>query len=175
MTMDSVALRKIAYDKLVTNLDDMLKNYRQLLDLVRKEKDLLIMSDLAVLDENNNIKEQVIIKIRALDALRMTYASELAQAVQADIAQPRLLEIAQKMGGAEGEKLRTMHAALEMVIKRLSEINKNNAAYAESALQTVNSALDNFKTAVSGQKTYQNKGKYKQGPDASGNLVKRKA
>jgi flagellar biosynthesis/type III secretory pathway chaperone len=175
MTMDSVALRKIAYDKLVTNLDEMLKNYRQLLDLVRKEKDLLILSDLAQLDENNSLKEQVIIKIRALDALRMTYATELAHAVQADVAQPRLLEIAQKMGGSEGEKLRTMHSALEMVIKRLSEINRNNAAHAESALVTVNSALENFKTAITGQKTYQQKGKYKQGADTSGHLVKRKA
>lgn len=174
--MDSVTLRKIAYDKLVTNLDDMLKHYRQLLDLVRKEKDLLIMSRVDQLDENNQTKEEIIVKIKALDALRMTYASDLAHAVQADSAQPRLLEIAQKMSGAEGEKLRTMQAALEMVIKRLSEINKSNVVYAESALKTVGSALDNFKETLMGQqKTYQQKGKYKQGTDTSGHLVTRKA
>ena len=80
----------------------------------------------------------------------------------------------QEIGGAEAEKLRTMHAALEMVIKRLSEINKTNVVYAESALQTVNSALENFKEALTPQKTYQNKGKYKQ-PEQSGHLVTRKA
>lgn len=173
--MDSVALRKIAFDKMVTNLDEMLKHYRQLLDLVRKEKDLLITSNIEQLNENNSVKEQVIIKIKALDALRMTYASELAHAVSADGVQPRLLEIAQKMGGAEGEKLRTLHAALELVIKRLSEINKGNVVFAESALKTVGSALENFKEALVGQKTYQQKGKYKQGSDTSGHLVKREA
>lgn len=174
--MDSVTLKKLAYEKMISNLDEMLKNYRQLLDLVRKEKDLLITSDIDLLNENNSLKEQVIIKIKALDANRVIYAAELALHAGADTAQPRLLEIAQKMSGAEGEKLRTMHAALEMVIKRLSEINKGNVFYAESALKTVGAALENFKDAVTGnQKTYQQKGKYKQGTDTSGHLVKRKA
>lgn len=172
--MDTVSLRKLAYEKMIANLDDMLKNYRQLLDLVRKEKDLLITSNLEMLNENNNLKEQTIIKIKALDATRMTYASELAHFVQADTAQPRLLEIAQKMGGTEGEKLRTMHSALEMVIKRLSEINKGNVIFAESALKTVNSALENFKDALTPQKTYQKKGKYQQGSQ-TGHMVKREA
>jgi flagellar biosynthesis/type III secretory pathway chaperone len=174
--MDSVSLKKLAYEKMISNLDDMLKNYRQLLDLVRKEKDLLITSNIELLSENNSTKEQVIIKIKALDANRIIYAAELAYYAGADTAQPRLLEIAQKMSGAEGEKLRTMHAALEMVIKRLSEINKGNVVFAESALQTVGAALENFKDTVTGQqKTYQQKGKYKQGTDTSGHLVKRKA
>ena len=172
--MDIASLKKLAYEKMISNLDEMLKNYRQLLDIVRKEKDLLITSNIDQLNENNNTKEQVIIKIKALDAVRMTYASELAHLVGADTVQPRLLEIAQKIGGQEADKLRTMHSALEMVIKRLSEINKNNVVYAESALQTVNSALENFKDALMPQKTYQNKGKYKQ-PEQSGNLVTRKA
>jgi len=173
--MDSVSLKKIAYDKLVTNLDDILKQYRLLLDCVRKEKDLLIAADIELLNESNTLKEQITLKIKALDNSRMNYASELAHIVQADIAQPRLLELAQKMGGSEGEKLRTMHSALEMVIKRLSELNRGNSIYAESALRTVGAALDNFKEQLTGQKTYQNKGKYKSGGETSGHLVKKEA
>lgn len=172
--MDVASLKKLAYEKMIANLDDMLKNYRQLLDLVRKEKDLLLTSNIDQLNENNNSKEQVIIKIKALDANRINYAAELAHLVQADTAQPRLLEIAQKIGGSDGEKLRTMHAALEMVIKRLSEINKGNVMFAESALKTVNFALENFKDALTPQKTYQQKGKYKQGTQ-TGHMVKREA
>ncbi|MFN3454907.1 MAG: flagellar protein FlgN [Pseudobdellovibrio sp.] len=173
--MDSVTLKKIAYDKLAINLDEMLKHYRQLLDLVRKEKDILIAANMNDLEDNNTHKEQLISKIKYLDSLRMNYASELAHLIGADYEQPRLLEISQKMGGVEGEKLRTMHSALELVINRLSAINKENEIYANSALQSVNSALNNFKDHLSGQKTYQNKGKYKQGPDTSGHLVKREA
>jgi len=173
--MDSVSLKKIAYDKLVTNLNDILTQYRLLLDCVRKEKDLLIAANIELLNESNISKEQFMTKIKVLDHSRMTYALELAHIVQADIVQPRLLEIAQKMGGAEGEKLRTMHSALELVIKRLSEVNKGNSVYADSALKTVGAALDNFKEQLTGQKTYQNKGKYKSGADTSGHLVKKEA
>lgn len=173
--MDSVSLKKIAHDKLVANLDDMLKQYRLLLDLVRKEKDILIAANIDQLNDNNLAKEQIVSKIKSLDALRMTYATELANALQADAIQPRLLELAQKMGGPEGEKLRIMHSALEMVIKRLSEINQENSVYANTALQTVNSALENFKDQLAGQKTYQQKGKYKAGSDTAGHLVKREA
>ncbi|MFN3696869.1 MAG: flagellar protein FlgN [Pseudobdellovibrio sp.] len=173
--MDSVSLKKIAYDKLASNLEEILKYYRSLLDCVRKEKDLLIAAQIEQLNESNAHKEQLTIRIKALDQLRITYATELAQILQADSVQPRLLEIAQKIGGAEGEKLRTMHSALEMVIKRLSDLNRENSVYAQSALRTVSSALDNFKDQLSGQKTYQNKGKYKSGVDTSGHFVAKKA
>lgn len=173
--MDSVSLKKIAYDKLMTNLDDILKQYRLLLDCVRKEKDLLIAADIDQLNESNALKEQITLKIKSLDQSRMNYATELAHIMHADTAQPRLLELAQKMGGTEGEKLRNMHSALDLVINRLSALNKDNAVYAESALRTVGSALENFKDHLAGQKTYQNKGKYKQGSSTSGHLVKKEA
>jgi len=173
--MDSVSLKKIAYDKLASNLEEILKYYRSLLDCVRKEKELLIAANLEQLNESNAHKEQLTIRIKALDQLRMTYASELAQILQADSVQPRLLELAQKIGGLEGEKLRTMHSALEMVIKRLSDLNKENSVYAQSALKTVGAALENFKDQLSGQKTYQSKGKYKTGAETSGHFVAKKA
>lgn len=173
--MDSVTLKRLAHDKLIANLEDLLKQYRLLLDCVRKEKDFLIASDIEKLNENNQLKEVLLTKIKALDAIRMTYAIELANHLQADSSQPRLLDLALKMGGAEGERLRVLHAAFEMVIKRLSDLNKENDFFANNALRTVSSALDSFKESVLGQKTYQSQGKYKKQADASGFLVKKEA
>ena len=173
--MDSVDIKKIAYDKLTTNLDELLKHYRLLLDCVRKEKDFLLLADIDKLNENNTLKEELTIKIKLLDNHRVSFAADLAHAVRADVTQPRLLELAQKMGGAEGERLRNLHATLEIVVKRLSEINSGNAIYAQSALTTVSSALENFKEHLMGKKTYQQKGKYKQGAESSGHLVKKEA
>lgn len=164
-----------SFEKLSTHLDELTKNYRQLLDCVRKEKDLLISTDIAKLNENTLLKEQLLLKIKSLDALRVNYATELSLALGLDTQKIRLLEIAQKMGGASGEKLRTFHSALEMIIKRLTELNQINAKYAESALKNVNAAMSSFKDSLMGQKTYQNKGKYKQGPDKSGHIVSKEA
>lgn len=169
-------MKQKAYEKLIQNLDEIVKQYRLLLDCVRKEKELLIKGDITLLNENNERKEQFIAKIKNLDDNRLMFASDLAQMIGADHVEPRLLQLAQKMGGAEGDRLRTMHSTLELIITRLMTLNKENAAYAESALKTVNSALSNIKdTITGGQKTYQKKGQYQQGSDQSGHLISREA
>lgn len=163
------------FEKLVKNLEELTKNYRLLLELVRSERDLLKESNVVKLNELNQNKENYIQAIQSLDALRMNYATDLAQAVGADTAQPRLLEIAQKLGGANGDRLRNIHSALELLLSRVFEINRGNAKAAESALQNVNKTLESFKENLMGQKTYQNKGQYQTGPEKSGHLVSREA
>jgi hypothetical protein len=164
-----------SFEKLSTHLDELTKQYRLLLDVVRKEKDLLILADVEKLNENNLNKEQLLFKIKSLDGLRLNYATELAMALGLDTQKIRLLEMAQKIGGPRADKLRTFHSALEMIIKRLTELNQSNAQYAESALRTVNNAMSSFKETLMGQKTYQNKGKYQQGHETSGHLVRKEA
>ncbi len=168
-------MKQRIYDKLILNLEDIVKQYRMLLDCVRKEKELLIKSDAEQLNENNLIKEDLISKIRGLEALRLNYASDLAQAVGANVEEPRLMELAQKMGGTEGDRLRSLHSILGLLLKNLTELNKENSQYAESALKIVHSAMDNIKETLMGQKTYQKKGNYQQGYDKSGHLVSKEA
>jgi hypothetical protein len=168
-------MKQRSFEKLVTNLDEMTKQYRLLLECVRKEKELLIQSDIELLNESNAAKEQILSKIKNIETQRVNCATELAQVAGANAAEPRLLEIAQKIGGTEGDKLRSMHSVLELLTNRLVEFNKENATYAESALNTVNSAMDNIKESLMGQKTYQKKGAYQQGYDKSGHLVRKEA
>jgi FlgN protein len=163
------------FEKLIANLEELTKNYRQLLNCVRKEKDLLIKTDLNALDENTVEKENLVYKIKALDALRINYAIEMAASVGLDTQNVRLLDIAQKLNGEKSDRLRSLHGVLDLIIRRLSELNKENEKYAQSALQTVQSAMGSFKDALMGQKTYQSKGQYQQGHDRSGHLVRREA
>ncbi len=163
------------FDKLVKNLEDLTKQYRLLLECVRKEKELLIATNIEKLNENNVLKEQLLMRIKSLDGLRVNYAAELAQAVGADATFPRLLEIAVKIGGVEADRLRSIHSTLEIITNRLVQINKENAKYAESGIKTVTSAMENLKETLMGQKTYKKKGGYQQGPDTSGHFVSQEA
>lgn len=168
-------MKNRSFDKLITNLEEITKQYRLLLDCVRKEKEFLVQSDIDKLNESNNVKDQILAKIRSIENQRIISAGELASHVGANTEEPRLLEIAQKIGGQEGDRLRTIHSTLELLIKRLVDINKDNAVYAETALIVVNSAMDNIKESLMGQKTYQKKGSYQQGYDKSGHLVSKEA
>lgn len=172
--MDATAER--AFHKLEANLEELTKIYRALLDIVRKEKEILLKADRDALDESNKLKEELLFKLRAQDSLRSRYAMDLATIVGADVENPRLLELAQKLAGTPAaDRLRTQHAALDMLIKRITDINKENEEYTKSALNTLNGALNDIKDTISGKKTYGGKGQYKQGPQVSGNFVSKEA
>lgn len=164
-------LQQRAYEKLVYNLDEMTKHYRQLLDCIRKEKELLIKSDMQALNDNNLHKEQCLVKIKSLDGLRINYAVEFAQLIGADYREPRLLDMAKRVPDAQADQLRALHATLEMVTKRVTEINRENEVLAKSALKTVNSAMNNIKESLSGQKTYQKKGTIQSTTGRAGNFI----
>lgn len=172
--MDATVER--AFHKLEANLEELTKIYRSLLDIVRKEKEILIRADRDALDESNKLKEELLFKLRAQDSLRSRYAMDLATMVGADVENPRLLELAQKLAGTPAaDRLRTQHAALDILIKRITDINRDNEEYAKSALSTLNGALDEIKDTLSGKKTYGGKGQYKTGPQVAGNFVSKEA
>lgn len=165
-------LKKRAAEKLIHNLEDLTKAYRQVLELVRKEKDLLLQADLQALTENNLAKEKMILRLKSLDGLRIKYANEIARLVGLEESEARLLEIARLVESVEGEKLRTQQATLEILIRRVKEINHANEEFTQSALDKINGAMSNVKETVSGKKTYGRKGKMESGAStASGNFV----
>lgn len=167
------AARGTLLQRLTDNLEELTKIYRQLLELVRHERDLLIGADLDGLNKNNETKDALIMKARMADALRIKIAGELSREMGLDPSQPRLLEIARKAGGPEGDRLRSLHAALETLLARTAELNRSNENYAMSALKTLTGALDNLKETIAGKKTYGGKGQYKIGPETTGNFVRK--
>lgn len=164
-----------AHQKLVGNLEDLTKLYRTLLDFVRKEKDIYVKADLKDLHEINLQKEALLMKIKMLDTLRLKHAQELAGLIGADVENPRLLDIAKHMTGPASDRLRSLHSALDLLLKRLTDINKENEQYAQKALQTLNGAMTDIKDTLSGKTTYEKKGQIKQGPDKSGHFVSKEA
>lgn len=160
-----------SYDKLIQNLDDLVGLYRQLLDLARKEKQSLIEAHSDRIIEINAQKEIVLQKIKLTDTLRFKHAKELCEKVKADAENPRLLELAQKLHGPRGDQLYNFHSTLELVIKRIIEINRDNEDLAQKALNTLHGTIDNIKDTLTGKKTYEKKGNYRSGPESSGNFV----
>ena len=164
-----------AYQNLVSNLEELTKIYRHLLEVVRKEKDLLIQVDLKALEESNKSKEAFLNKLRLLEIAREKSARELAQLIGADVQNPRLLNIATKLQGVNADRLRSIHATLDLLLTRVTELNRENATYADSALQKLSGALNEVKETVSGKKTYERQGKMTTGPDKAGNFVSKEA
>lgn len=162
-----------SYKKLLANLEDLTKLYRSLLDLVRKEKEIYLKANLDELHEINQSKETLLMKIKMVDTLRLKHAQELAGLLGTDNENPRLLDLAKHISGEPGDRLRGLHSALDILLKRLSDINKENEQYAQKALQTLNGAMNNIKETLAPKKTYEKKGQLKTGHEVAGNFVRK--
>jgi len=60
-------------------------------------------------------------------------------------------------------------------LSHVTEQNRENAIYVDSALQKLSGALNDVKETVSGKKNYERQGKMSTGPDKSGNFVSKEA
>jgi hypothetical protein len=161
------------HQKLVLILDDLTKNYRALLEIVRKEKECLVHAEIEELSKSNKEKEILLHRLKSMDVQRDRCARELAHLLGANDQNPRLLELALKCEGQFGNKLRTSHATLELLIKRITELNKENEIFAKSALDHLNGAMNNIKDSLAGAKGYEKRGRSTRGFENSGNIVRK--
>jgi flagellar biosynthesis/type III secretory pathway chaperone len=130
------------YTDLVDNLENLVKVYRALLDVVRREKEILVASKLDELNENNKSKDAMLVRIRSLENQRMKCARDLAIAVGADIEQPRLLDIATYCNLDWSNRLRNLHSVLDLLIRRVADVNKQNEELVQAALTKITGAME---------------------------------
>jgi flagellar biosynthesis/type III secretory pathway chaperone len=163
------------FSKLTTNLEDQVKIYRHLLEVVRKEKDILISANLDDLNENNKTKEAMLIKLRGLEVHRVRLAAELCTSLNLNPEAPRLLEMANYLPAEQGERLRNLHSVLTLLLKRVQEYNKQNENLVNSALENITGAMRAIRDTLQDKPTYAKKGEKKNKAAPSGQLVSREA
>jgi flagellar biosynthesis/type III secretory pathway chaperone len=162
------------YTILCETLDEQIRVYRHLLEVVRKEKEILISANLDDLNENNKSKEAMLLRIKTLETTRIQVASDFAVMLGLPAEQPRLLEMAARMADPHGEQLRTLHAVLDLLLKRIQEYNRQNETLVQSALNNITGAMKAIRDTLQEKPTYQRKGEIA-GATSSGQLVSKEA
>ena len=146
-----------------------------MLEVVRREKEILVSTKLDELQENNKSKDAMILRIRSLENQRLKCARDLAQAVGGDVENPRLIEIANKSAPQWQDRLRNMHSVLELLVRRVSEVNKQNEELVQAALNNINGAMDSIRDGLKPKSTYARQGQMAQTKAEGGNLVRKEA
>lgn len=163
-----------AFEKLEKNLDELIKIYRHILAVVRKEREILISAQLNDLNENNKSKEAMLIKARQLEVERQKAAQDLAISEGLEEG-TKLLEFARQIGGEMGERLRNRHAVLELLLKRVKEHNLQNEVLVNSALQHITGAMGSICDTLKDKPTYKKSGGKASRPAEAGQLVSKEA
>lgn len=167
--------QQMSSQNLLNTLEELVRLYRALLETVRREKEILISSQLDDLNENNRGKEAILLKIQGVEETRLQQAQELAQALGQSDPSPRLLELARHTGGEAGDRLRNFHSVLEILLKRVQELNRENETLVQSALQHITGAMKSIRETLQEKPTYQRKGEVSGGAAPTGQLVSREA
>ncbi len=150
--------KEALFNELTGCLENLVKVYRALLDVVRREKEILVASKLDELNENNKSKDAMLVRIRSLETQRMKCARDFAQAVGADVEQPRLLDIANHCEFEWADRLRNLHSVLDLLVRRVSEVNKQNEELVQAALNNITGAMDAIRDGLRPKPVYGPKG-----------------
>lgn len=167
--------QQMIFDELVDCLDNLVKVYRSLLEIVRREKEILVASKLDELNENNKSKDAMLIRIRSLENHRMKTARDLAQVVGADVEQPRLLDIAIRCPHPQSEKLRNLHSVLDLLVRRVADVNKQNEELVQAALNNITGAMEAIRDGLKPKPVYGKQGGIAPQKTDGGQLVSREA
>lgn len=147
-----------SFEQLVDNLEKVIKVYRSLLLVVRREKEILISANLDDLNENNKTKEVVLLQARLLEKERLNVLKQWLNELKIENQNFSLSELANHIQGVQGEKLRSLHAVLDLLIKRVKDINSQNEALIQSALKNITGAMKSIRDMLDENKTYQKQG-----------------
>lgn len=167
--------QQVLYTDLSDCLESLIKVYRSILEVVRKEKEILVASRLDELNENNKSKDAMLVRVRSLENQRMKCARDLAQAVGADVEQPRLLDIANHCDPRWQDRLRNLHSVLELLVRRVAEVNRQNEELVKAALDNITGAMEAIRDGLKPKATYARQGQVASGKAEGGRLVSREA
>jgi hypothetical protein len=121
--------------------------HRQLLDVVRKEREILIEANVKAIEEVTALKQGLIGEVRSVEAQRIRATGELAQLWKrqpVELTLGNLIIIVQGSDLKLAEQLRTSLNAITILIERITEQNESNRALVERSLEHVHEMKKNI-------------------------------
>lgn len=167
-------------EQLKNLLSRLIGLHRQLLDLLRLEKEALVLSDKPAIEEAALAKDACLQAIGQTERDRVRLIGELALSWKRPVTQLTLTTIIQELEQSiDSQKKAMSHAlrsqlnALVVLIERVQEQNTYNGALIEKALQHVDSMKSNvFRNDAPQSQTYTQSGGRAQAPTQSRILSK---
>ncbi len=122
------------------SMQTMIGLHRQLLELVRQEREALTQADLQGVQQATYAKEALIEQIRAEESRRAKPLAGLALALRkpvADLSLNQLIILVQGTQSRQAEALRVAYQALQVLTGRIIEQNDYNRGLIERSLEHV--------------------------------------
>ncbi|MBI3558480.1 MAG: flagellar export chaperone FlgN [Deltaproteobacteria bacterium] len=123
--------------ELYYSLEKLVALHRNLIGILREEYGHMAVINLAGVGETARAKEAILSEVWSFEQLRIKCALNLAAALGLDATEVSLVKIAEQLPAAEGEKLRVLRTALNLLVGQAKELNTKNMAFAQSSLARI--------------------------------------
>lgn len=157
--------------KIYQSLQKILGLHRQLLDIVRSEREALTSADLTAIQGATYAKEAIVQAIQQQEQLRLELIGRLALKLKKPLSDLTLNNLAILVQGTDlkqADQLRTTNQALTLLIKRIQEQNTYNRGLIEESLEHVRAMKKNVLGEYAPKsETYSPNGQRKSGSGAS--------
>ena len=117
------------------------------MDIVRMEREALVQADVRGIQEATVAKQAMIEGIQRAETERLKALSELAvlwKRPMRDLTLPAIIVTIQSLDPKFTEQLRSAYNALTILIKRITESNKDNQVLVERSLENIHHMKQNI-------------------------------
>ncbi len=169
-------------EKILSDIFQVLQNlfgqHRQLLEIVRVEREYLVQADHRSIPLLISRKQDVIEAIGQIEGQRLKLVADLASLwgkSVADLTLPKLILELQSVDAKVSEQFRSTYQGLTVLIQRITEQNQDNQKLIQRSLENVAEMKRNVLIGAAGKSgTYSNLGQ-RVGGVAARNLISREA
>jgi aromatic ring-cleaving dioxygenase len=150
------------YSSLHLSLQKLTGLHRQLMETVRLEREALLAADLKGIEDATLSKQLLVETIRQAETERLRVTGELAQIWKKplrDLTLPLIVTQTQTSHPKLSEQLRSAYNALSILIKRITEQNRDNHVLVQNSLMHIHEMKKNvLSEAAPKANTYNPKG-----------------
>lgn len=143
---------------LVAVLEDLIREHQQLLDVLQREKRLMVEGDVDALLPSLTDKEKILERVRAIERRRRELVDALASRAGRPADTASLTRLAALAPEPYAEALRSCHARLEALAASMVELNQLNGVLVDRILTRVTSLLALIRHVVVDAPLYQSSG-----------------
>ena len=126
-------------ENLLDVLDRECKEYNILLELSRKKTPVIVAGDIAQLEKITDEEQDVVNRINLLDKKRVEVTTDIANVMNKDVNQLKLVNLIQMLEARpqESQRLSQIHDSLKTVTANMQRVNEQNRELLKNALEMV--------------------------------------
>jgi flagellar biosynthesis/type III secretory pathway chaperone len=157
-------LEDSASEGLFASLIDVLRKelsiYRELRDYLAEEKEMLLKSaSLATINENNAVKENIILKSRILEEVRTNVLKKIARHLDVDGDEIKLMSLANYAVIEQKQVIEKIKSDLLNIARDINRMNDENRYLLDVSIDNVKGSLDFISSLIDRSGIYLGNGK----------------